>query len=159
MPRRVRCRELFHHRRLGFMKFGSLRLSTLAIDSDNPRPPASLGSVSAAGGGTEPHRQAFQGKNLSARRKIRSLNTIVSRHYNVYSRTKDGSDVRRQWIVLILTRRPTQAVTIGSDITITILEIRGRQVRIGVNAPRDIAVLREEIVEKARTRRMPDADH
>lgn len=68
-------------------------------------------------------------------------------------------NVRRQWIVLILTRRPTQAVTIGSDITVTVLEIRGRQVRIGVNAPRDIPVLREEIVEKARTRRMPDADH
>jgi carbon storage regulator len=68
-------------------------------------------------------------------------------------------NVRRQWIVLILTRRRTQAVTIGSDITVTILEIRGRHVRIGVNAPRDIPVLREEIVEKARTRRMPDADH
>jgi carbon storage regulator len=71
----------------------------------------------------------------------------------------DVNDVRRQWIVLILTRRPTQAVTIGSDITVTILEIRGRQVRIGVDAPRDIAVLREEIVEKARSRRMSDADH
>jgi carbon storage regulator len=61
--------------------------------------------------------------------------------------------------VLILTRRPMQAVAIGSDITVTVLEIRGRQVRIGVNAPRDIQVLREEIVERARTRRMPDADH
>ena len=61
--------------------------------------------------------------------------------------------------MLILTRRPTQTVTIGNDITVTVLEIRGRQVRIGVDAPREIAVLREEIVEKARTRRMPDADH
>jgi carbon storage regulator len=61
--------------------------------------------------------------------------------------------------VLILTRRPMQAVAIGSDITVTVLEIRGRQVRIGVNAPRDIQVVREEIVERARTRRMPDADH
>ena len=71
----------------------------------------------------------------------------------------DSKYVRRQWIVLILTRRPTQTVTIGNDITVTVLEIRGRQVRIGVNAPRDTAVLREEIVEKARTRRTPDADH
>jgi carbon storage regulator len=63
------------------------------------------------------------------------------------------------WIVLILTRRPTQTVTIGCDITVTILEIRGRQVRIGVNAPRGITVLREEIVEKVRARRTPDADH
>jgi len=61
--------------------------------------------------------------------------------------------------MLILTRRPTQTVTIGNDITVTVLEIRGRQVRIGVDAPRETAVLREEIVEKARTRRMPDADH
>jgi carbon storage regulator len=68
-------------------------------------------------------------------------------------------NVRRQWIVLILTRRPTQTVAIGSDITVTVLEIRGRHVRLGVNAPRDTRVLREEIVEKARTRRMPDADH
>jgi carbon storage regulator len=61
--------------------------------------------------------------------------------------------------MLILTRRPKQTVTIGNDITLTVLEIRGRQVRIGVNAPRETVVLREEIVEKARTRRMPDADH
>jgi carbon storage regulator len=61
--------------------------------------------------------------------------------------------------VLILTRRPTQTVAIGSDITVTVLEIRGRQVRLGVNAPRDIPVLREEIVAKARVRRVPDADH
>jgi carbon storage regulator len=61
--------------------------------------------------------------------------------------------------VLILTRRPTQAVTIGSDITVTVLEIRGRQVRIGVTAPRDTRVLREEIAAKAKTRRAPDADH
>jgi carbon storage regulator len=61
--------------------------------------------------------------------------------------------------MLILTRRPTQTVTIGNDVTVTVLEIRGRQVRIGVTAPRDIAVLREEIAEKARTRRTLDADH
>jgi len=61
--------------------------------------------------------------------------------------------------MLILTRRPTQTVTIGNDIAVTVLEIRGTQVRIGVDAPRDIAVLREEIVEKARTRRTLDAEH
>ena len=71
----------------------------------------------------------------------------------------DANDVRRQRIVLILTRRPTQAVTIGRDITVTILEIRGTQVRIGVHAPRDIAVLREELADKTRTRRARDADH
>jgi carbon storage regulator len=71
----------------------------------------------------------------------------------------DANDARRQWIMLILTRRPTQTVTIGNDVTVTVLEIRGRQVRIGVTAPRDIAVLREEIAEKARPRPALDADH
>ena len=51
--------------------------------------------------------------------------------------------------MLILTRRPTQAFAIGSDITVTVLEIRGTQVRIGVDAPRETAVLREEIDRKS----------
>jgi carbon storage regulator len=87
------------------------------------------------------------------------LNAIINKHYNVYLDAKDVSDVRRQRIVLILTRRPTQAFAIGSDITVTVLEIRGSQVRIGVNAPREIAVLRKEIVEKAQDRRTLDGDH
>ena len=83
----------------------------------------------------------------------------MNKHYNVDLDVKDVPDVRRQRIVLILTRRPTQAFAIGSDITVTVLEIRGRQVRIGVNAPRETAVLRTEIVEKAKERRMLDGDH
>jgi carbon storage regulator len=61
--------------------------------------------------------------------------------------------------MLILTRRPTQTVAIGSDITVTVLEIRGTQVRIGVKAPRDIAVFRQEMIEKTKARRIFDADH
>jgi carbon storage regulator len=61
--------------------------------------------------------------------------------------------------VLILTRRPTQAFAIGNDITVTVLEIRGSQVRIGVDAPRETVVLRAELVEKARERRLPKDDH
>jgi carbon storage regulator len=52
--------------------------------------------------------------------------------------------------MLILTRRPNQTLTIGSDITITVVEIRGSQVRIGVSAPTDVTVLRGEILDKAR---------
>ena len=55
--------------------------------------------------------------------------------------------------MLILTRRPTQTVMIGSEVTVTVLEIRGNRVRFGVNAPRDTAVQRVERVEKARSRR------
>jgi carbon storage regulator len=61
--------------------------------------------------------------------------------------------------VLILTRRPTQALVIGSDITVTVLEIRGSQIRIGIEAPREVSVLREELVEKAKDRRIFDGDH
>jgi carbon storage regulator len=61
--------------------------------------------------------------------------------------------------MLILIRRPTQTVTIGTDITVKVLEIRGKQVRIGVSAPPDMDVRREEMVEKAHTRPTPDTDH
>jgi carbon storage regulator len=83
----------------------------------------------------------------------------MNKHYNVDLDVKDISDVRRQGIVLILTRRPAQAFAIGSDITVTVLEIRGKQVRIGINAPRETAVLRKEIVEKVKDIRLLDGDH
>jgi carbon storage regulator len=93
------------------------------------------------------------------RDKIRSLNIIVCKIYNGCSRVMDVFNVKRQRTMLILTRRPTQALTIGNDVTVTILEIRGGQVRIGISAPRDTLVLREEIVEKARAaRRQSDAE-
>lgn len=47
--------------------------------------------------------------------------------------------------MLVLTRRSQQSIMIGNDIVITILEVRGDQVRIGVAAPRDVVVHREEV--------------
>ncbi len=59
--------------------------------------------------------------------------------------------------MLVLTRRPAQTLKIGSNITITIIEIRGSQVRIGITAPRDIEISREECTEEAKaTYRRPD---
>lgn len=52
--------------------------------------------------------------------------------------------------MLIMTRRNGESIEIGDDVTVTVLSIRGNQVRIGVNAPRDVAVHREEIAEKIR---------
>lgn len=52
--------------------------------------------------------------------------------------------------MLILTRRIGEAVMIGDDITVTILSIRGSQVRLGIGAPRTVEVHREEIYERIR---------
>jgi carbon storage regulator len=51
-------------------------------------------------------------------------------------------------VMLILTRRAGETVMIGSDVTITVLGVKGNQVRIGINAPKDVAVHREEIYER-----------
>ena len=52
--------------------------------------------------------------------------------------------------MLILTRRVGETLMIGDDVTVTVLGVKGNQVRIGVNAPRDVAVHREEIYERIR---------
>ncbi|MBL6895155.1 MAG: carbon storage regulator CsrA [Porticoccaceae bacterium] len=50
--------------------------------------------------------------------------------------------------MLILTRRVGETLVIGDDVTITVLGVRGNQVRVGVNAPKDVAVHREEIYQR-----------
>jgi len=47
--------------------------------------------------------------------------------------------------VLVLSRRPGESIMIGTDVVITVLEVSGETVRIGVRAPREIAVHREEV--------------
>jgi carbon storage regulator len=58
--------------------------------------------------------------------------------------------------MLILTRRVGETVMIGNEVTVTVLGVKGNQVRIGVNAPKDVAVHREEIYE--RIKREEDLD-
>ena len=50
--------------------------------------------------------------------------------------------------MLILTRRIGEVLRIGDDVSITILGVKGNQVRIGIDAPKDVAVHREEIYQR-----------
>ena len=50
--------------------------------------------------------------------------------------------------MLILTRRVGEVLRIGDDVSITILGVKGNQVRIGIDAPKDVAVHREEIYQR-----------
>ncbi len=56
--------------------------------------------------------------------------------------------------MLILTRFPSQAIIVGDDIAITVLSVNGKQVRIGIAAPKDVSVDREEI----RARKMAELE-
>ena len=50
--------------------------------------------------------------------------------------------------MLILTRRVGETLVIGDDVNVTVLGVRGNQVRVGVNAPKEVAVHREEIYQR-----------
>ena len=50
--------------------------------------------------------------------------------------------------MLVLTRRVNETLMVGDEVTVTVLSVKGNQVRIGINAPREVAVHREEIYER-----------
>ena len=60
--------------------------------------------------------------------------------------------------MLILTRRMGETLMIGEEITVTVLGVKGNQVRLGVNAPRNVAVHREEIFARIKNETEGDAD-
>ena len=59
--------------------------------------------------------------------------------------------------MLILTRRVGETVMIGNDVTVTVLGVKGNQVRIGINAPKNVAVHREEIFERIKREQEGDS--
>jgi len=56
--------------------------------------------------------------------------------------------------MLILTRRPGESVKIGDEVTVTVLAVKGNQLRLGFTAPQNVAVHREEIYERIQAERL-----
>ncbi len=60
--------------------------------------------------------------------------------------------------MLVVTRKTNQGVRIGDSITVTVLRVRGSQVRIGIQAPKGVKILRGELVEEPDDAAAPDAE-
>ena len=60
--------------------------------------------------------------------------------------------------MLILTRRVGETLVVGDDVTVTVLGVKGNQVRLGVNAPKDVSVHREEIYQRIQNEKKSEAE-
>ena len=66
------------------------------------------------------------------------------------------SETKGEVAMLVLTRHIGEKIFIGDDVTVTVLELKGRHVRIGIEAPREIPVYREEIYQRILKERATD---
>lgn len=60
--------------------------------------------------------------------------------------------------MLILTRKIGEALKVGEDVTVTVMAVKGNQVRIGIDAPKDVAVHREEVYDRMQDERVQKAE-
>ena len=63
----------------------------------------------------------------------------------------DQPKPKEEQLMLILSRKVGESIIVGDDITVTVVGVNGNQVRIGVNAPRDVQVHREEIYDRIKS--------
>ena len=83
-----------------------------------------------------------------------TLTREMSRKYYFVNARVDCSEI----VMLILTRRVGETLVIGDEVLVTVLGVRGNQVRIGVNAPKDVAVHREEIYQRIQSEKSASLD-
>src|SRR5690625_1063966 len=89
-------------------------------------------------------------------RKVSSGTITPSRNHR--SGASRRAVLGRSTKMLILTRRVGETLVVGDDVTVTVLGVKGNQVRLGVNAPKDVSVHREEIYQRIQNEKRSEAE-